>query len=263
MSDSVVNRLLDLTDRVAIVTGGARGIGESVALLLAHAGADVAVADLNLEGMNKVAAEIEALGRKALAIQADVTRAADVERMVQATVERFGGVDIVVNNAGIIPPKPTALDVEEEDWERVHDTNVKGVFLCSRAVAREMVRQGRGGKIVNIASFEGVKPFIGGMIHYEASKAAVIMFTRSLARALAEHRINVNAVGPGVIDTPGVRGPVESLGLDPVAVFGPRIPWGRLGQPEDVARAVLFLASDAAEYITGVCLFIDGGILLA
>lgn len=262
MSDSV-EKLLDLEDKVALVTGGSQGIGRAIALMLAQAGADVAIADLNLEGAQEVAQGIEALGRKALALQADVSRAADVRRMVQATLERFGRVDILVNNAGIFPAKPSALEIEEQDWDRVQAVNAKGVFLCSRDVGMEMVKRGEGGKMVNVASFEGVQPFVSGLLHYEASKAAVIMLTRSFARELARHKINVNAVGPGFIDTPGVRGPMEGLGLDPVAVFTPRIPWGRLGSAEDVAKAVLFLASDAAEYITGVCLFVDGGTLVA
>jgi len=261
VSDSVVHKLLDLTEKVAIVTGAAMGIGRATALLLAHAGANVAIADLDLEGARKVASEIEALGVKALAIEADVAKAADAKRMVEATVGRLGGVDILVNNAGIFPIKP-ALDLEEEEWDQVQDINIKGTFLCSQAAARQMVKQGRGGKIVNLASIDAVYPLLVGFAHYDSSKAAVIAFTKNLAKELAPHKINVNAVAPGIVDTPGVRRLAEPLGLDPDVVFSPRIPWGRLEQPEDVAKAVLFLASDAAEYITGTCLFVEGGFLI-
>jgi 2-deoxy-D-gluconate 3-dehydrogenase len=261
MSDSVVQKMLDLTGKTAIVTGAAMGIGRGIALMLAHAGANIVVADINLEGARKVVGEIEALERKALVIEADVSKAVDIKRMVEATVDKFGGVDILVNNAGIIPLKP-ALDLEEEDWDQVQDVNIKGTFLCSQAVAREMVKQGRGGKIVNLASIDGVYPLMVGFTHYDATKAAVIMLTKSLAKELAPHKINVNAVAPGIVDTPGVWKLAEPLGLDPNVVFSPRIPLGRLQQPEDVAKAVLFLASDGAEYITGICLFVEGGFLV-
>lgn len=261
MSDSVVQELLDLTGKVAIVTGAAMGIGRGVALLLAHAGANVAIADIDLEGARETASDIEALGVKALAIEADVSSAADVRRMVEATVDRLGGVNILVNNAGIIPVKP-ALELEEEEWDQVLDINLKGTFLCTQAAAREMVKQGRGGKIVNMASIDGVYPLLVGFAHYDSSKAAVIAFTKSLAKELAPHKINVNAVAPGIVDTPGLRRLAEPWGLDPNVVFSPRIPWGRLEQPEDVAKAVLFLASDAAEYKTGTCLFVEGGFLI-
>jgi len=214
VSNSIVQKLLDLTDKVAIVTGAAAGIGRATALLLAHAGANVAVADLDLEGAKKVAAEVKALGRRALAIEADVARAADVKTMVETTVQKLGGVDILVNNAGIYPVKP-ALELEEAEWDQVQDINVKGTFLCSQAAAREMVKQGRGGKIVNLASIDGVYPLLVGFAHYDASKAAVIAFTKSLAKELAPHKINVNAVAPGIVDTPGLRRLLSPWALTP------------------------------------------------
>jgi NAD(P)-dependent dehydrogenase (short-subunit alcohol dehydrogenase family) len=253
--------MLDLTGKAAIVTGAAMGIGRGVAVMLAHAGASIVVADINLEAARKVVGEIEALAGKALAIEADVSKAVDVKRMVEVTVDKFGGVDILVNNAGIIPLTP-ALELEEEEWDRVQDVNVKGTFLCSQAVAREMVKQGRGGKIVNMGSIDGVYPLMVGFAHYDTSKAAVIMLTKSLSKELAPHKINVNAVAPGIVDTPALWRLADPLGLDPNVIFSSRIPLGRLEQPEDVAKAVLFLVSDAAEYITGICLFVEGGFLV-
>ena len=261
IGNSPVGDLFDLTDKVALVTGAARGIGKAAALLMAQAGADLAVADIDAEGAGRVAREAEGLGVKALAIEADVSQKDQIEGMVMSALAGLGNIDILVNNAGIFPPKSSALDLDEGDWDRVYNLNTRGVFLCTKAVAQHMIRQEKGGRIVNIASFEGVKPFASGMAHYEASKASVIMFTRSMALSLARHKINVNAVAPGVIDTRGFRIIMEELKIDPEATFAPRIPVGRMGRPEDVAGGILFLASKASEYITGICLFIDGGLV--
>jgi 2-deoxy-D-gluconate 3-dehydrogenase len=263
MVSNIIQELFDLTHNVALVTGAAQGIGKAIAILLAQAGAALAVSDKNIEGVRRVAKEIEGFGSKALAIEADVSRRDQIEKMVSITVEELHGIDILINNAGIFPPKSTAFDLEEEDWDTVYALNTKGVFLCTKFVAEHMVKRGQGGRIINIASFEGVKPFASGMAHYEASKASVIMLTRSMALFLAKHRIKVNAVAPGIIDTRGFRAAVDSMGIDPLVTFAPRIPLQRLGTPEDVARGVLFLASNAADYITGVCLFIDGGLVHA
>jgi len=245
--------------KTALVTGAGRGIGKATSLLLARAGADVAAADLDIEGAKKVAGEIEALGKKAIAIEADVTKKDSIEAMANAAADALGGIDVLVNNAGVFPPKPAFFDLGEDDWDRVHDLNVKGVFMCSKTVSRMMIEQGRGGRIINMASFEGVKPLASGMMHYEASKASVIMFTKGLALFLAKYKINVNAVAPGVIDTEGLRQVLEPYGTDPEETFIKRIPLRRLGTPDDVANGVLFLSSKAADYITGECLFVDGG----
>lgn len=258
MGESKIQKLLDFTGKVAIVTGGGRGIGPAIALGLADAGADVVVASRTASELEKVVKEIEAMGRKGLAVTADIGKAADVNRMVDATVDKFGKIDILVNNAGFFPYN-LFLDMTEEEWDRVQDTNIKGQFLCAQAVAKEMVKQGKGGKIVNIASIEGEFPITAGRTHYHASKGAVINFTRGLAKELSQYKINVNAVAPGLTDTPGAQAMTGGYSLDS---FGDRIPMGRLGKPEDMAWAVLFLASDAAEYIAGFTLFVDGGLLL-
>lgn len=257
---SEMQKLLDLSGKVAIVTGAGRGIGPAIALELADAGADVVVASRTLAELEKVAKKVEALGRKALAVTADVGRAADVKKLVEATMSQFGKIDILVNNAGIFPVKPF-LEITEEEWDRVQDTNIKSQFLCCQAVAREMVKQGNGGKIVNLSSIEGAFPLTAGRTHYHASKGAVIMFTQGLAKELANYKINVNAVAPGLTDTPGAQSMAGMYDLNSFVATA-RIPLGRLGQPEDIARAVHFLASDAADYITGFCLFVDGGLLL-
>ena len=258
MGLSKIQELLDFTGKVAIVTGGGRGIGPAIALGFADAGADVVVASRTKVELDKVVEEIEAMGRKGLAVTADIGKAVDVQKLVKATMDKFGKIDILVNNAGYFPYNPF-LDITEEEWDRVQDTNIKGQFLCAQAVARQMVKQGNGGKIVNTASIEGEFPITAGRTHYHAAKGAVINFTRGLAKELAQYKINVNAVAPGLTDTPGTRAFTGGYSLES---FGERIPMGRLGQPEDIAWAVLFLASDAAEYIAGFTLFVDGGMLL-
>ena len=258
MGLSKIQKLLDFTGKVAIVTGGGRGIGPAIALGFADAGADVVVTSRTKVELDKVVEEIEATGRKGLAVAADIGRSADVKNVVKATLDKFGKIDILVNNAGYFPYSPF-LDITEEEWDRVQDTNIKGQFLCAQAVARQMVKQGNGGKIVNTASIEAEFPITAGRAHYHASKGAVVNFTRGLAKELAQYKINVNAVAPGLTDTPGVQSMTGGYSL---ASFGERIPLGRLGKPEDMAWAALFLASDAAEYITGFTLFVDGGMLL-
>ena len=258
MGLSKIQQLLDFTGKVAIVTGGGRGIGPAIALGFADAGADVVITSRTKTELDEVVKEIEKMGKKGLAVTADIGKAADVQKVVDAAVDKFGEIDILVNNAGFFPYSPF-LDITEEDWDRVQDTNIKGTFLTCQAVARQMIKQGNGGKIVNTASIEGEFPITAGRTHYHASKGAVINFTRGLAKELASYNINVNAVAPGLTDTPGARGLTGGYGLDS---FGDRIPMGRLGKPEDIASAVLFLASDAAEYIAGFTLFVDGGLLL-
>ena len=256
--ESKIQELFDFTGKVAIVTGGGKGVGVGIATWLADAGADVVVMSRTLSDLEKVVKEIEAIGQKGLAVAGDVSKSADVNRMVESAVEKFGRVDILVNNAAIFPSY-SFLDTTEEQWDQVQNINIKGMFLCSQAVARQMVKQGDGGKIVNIASIEGEFPLTAGRVHYHASKGAVINFNRGLAKELAQYKINVNAIAPGMTDTPGLTAAMG--GIKPDAIIG-RIPLGRLGTPEDVAKAVLFMASDASEYVTGAILFVDGGLLL-
>jgi len=246
---------LELKDRVALVTGGAQGIGKAVALLLAKNGADIAVSDVNLQKAEETAGEIQSLGRKAMAVKADVSSSEDVERMVQAIMERFGRIDILVNNAGIARDK-LILRMTEEDWDAVLNVNLKGTFHCTRTVIRHMSKQ-RYGKIVNIASVVG-EMGNAGQANYAASKAGVIGLTKTVAREFAQRGINVNAIAPGYIATPMT----DALPEKAKEELQRMIPMERLGKPEDVAEAVLFLVSEASSYITGQVINVNGGIYM-
>ena len=246
---------MELKGKVALVTGGAQGIGRAVALLLAQNGADVAVSDINLERAEETAKEIEALGRRAMAIRADVAKSADVEQMVEVILGRFGQIDILINNAGIAKDK-LILRMTEEDWDTVLNVNLKGTFHCTKAVIRHMSKQ-RNGKIVNIASVVG-EMGNAGQANYSASKAGVIGFTKTIAREFAQRGINVNAIAPGYIETPMT----EALPEKAKEELKRMIPMERLGRPEDVAAAVLFLVSEASSYITGQVLNVNGGIYM-
>lgn len=236
-----------------MVTGGGRGIGRALALALADAGADVAVADIDLSAAKAVAAEITGRGRRGLAIETDVTSKPAVEAMVQTTVERLGGLDILINNAGIFPIASVAT-MREEDWDRVMAVNLKGVFLCSQAALAPM-RQRGGGRIINIASVSGLVGAVG-FAHYAASKAGVIGFTKALAREVAPMGITVNAIAPGIIDTEMTRQTFPASALE---LYKAQVPLRRLGQPEDLAAIVVFLASPGVAYITGQVYVVDGG----
>jgi len=252
-----VRKVFDLSGKVAIVTGARRGIGRGIALALAKAGADVTVSDISLEECQKVVEEIEAMGRKGLAVKCDVTQKSEVEEMVAQTVKELGKVDILVNNAGIAGMKPF-LEMSEEDWDRVLDINLKGQFLCAQAVAKEMAKQ-KCGRIINIASIAAGQMGIGfaQSVHYCASKGGVTAMTEAMAVEFAQMGINVNAIGPGIIETAMTEGFLADEQMK--QWFLSRIPKKRFGQPEDVAAAAVFLASDEADYITGATLFVDGG----
>lgn len=244
-----------LTGKVAIVTGGSRGIGRAVSLRLAREGADVAVVFAgNREKAEAVVGEIQEMGRRAVAIQADVSQAEQVDAMVKQVIEAFDRVDILVNNAGITRDN-LLLRLKEEDWDAVLNTNLKGVFLCTKAVTRQMMKQ-RFGRIINISSVVGL---IGnpGQANYVAAKAGVIGLTKTAARELASRGITVNAVAPGFIETDMTA----VLGEDTREQMLGQIPLGRFGSAEDVAGAVAFLASDDAGYITGQTLNVDGGMV--
>lgn len=253
-----VGSLLDLSGRVAIVTGADRGIGAGIARRLAEAGADVAIVHRSAataDAAAVVAGAVEGIGRRAMVVEADLTRAPAVEAMVGAVEDALGRIDIIVNNAGL-QPQDDLLETTAERWDEVHATNARGVFLATRAVALRMIAQGRGGAIVNVASIEGLQPtFRHG--HYAASKAAVLMHTRSAALELGRHGIRVNAVAPGLIDT----GSLEADWPEGVARWQAAVPLGRLGTPADVADACLFLCSAAARWISGATLVVDGGVL--
>lgn len=244
-----------LKDKVAIVTGAASGNGRGIALRLAEEGARITVADVSQTGAQETVAMISAAGGEALAVRADVSQKEQVEAMVAATVQQFGAVDILVNNAGVETLIPF-LDLPEAEWDRVLAVNLKGPFLCTQAAAKEMIKTGRGGKVVNIASINSAVALVG-QAHYVSSKGGLLLLTKSLALELAPHNINVNAVGPGVIETAMTTNSLSNPARK--EMFLNRIPLKRIGQPRDIGNAVLFLASDEADYITGTILYVDGG----
>jgi 3-oxoacyl-[acyl-carrier protein] reductase len=247
----------NLNGRVAIVTGSARGMGETIAKILAANGSIVAVNDVDSLGAEKVAREIREAGGKALAIPSDISKYDEAFRLADHVREHFGHIDILVNNAGII--RGTSVeDMNEEEWDRMIEVNIKGVFNCSKAVLKSM-KEKRYGKIVNLSSTAGKTTSTFGGPHYTTSKAAVLGFTRHLARELAPYGINVNAVCPGIIDTPMVRSMATPEKLVQIAK---NIPMQKLGKPEDVAYLALFLVSDASSYITGASIDIDAGELI-
>jgi NAD(P)-dependent dehydrogenase (short-subunit alcohol dehydrogenase family) len=246
-----------LKGRAALVTGGRRGIGKAVALALAGEGADVAVCDISTtDGLLEKAREaLLAAGSKALALQADVSRREDVESMVGRVADTYGKIDILVNCAGVWIPGETLVECSDQNWDQVIDTNLKGTYLCCQAVGKTMIPR-KSGCIINLSSQVGLTPGAGGGA-YSISKAGIIMLTRQLALELAEHRIRVNAIAPGIVKTdfnaafwkdPQVETRTSSM-----------VPLGRLADPEDVAQSALFLASDGAGYITGEVICINGG----
>lgn len=244
---------MDLSDRVAIVTGGGRGIGRAIALKLAGVGATVVINDFGDSApADGVVEEIRAMNRRSLAVMADVSSTADVEKLVATTIDNYQQVDILVNNAGITRDQ-LLLRMSDEDWDTVMNVNLKSVFLCTRAVLKHMVRQRRG-RIINIASIVGI---VGnaGQANYAAAKAGIIGFTRTVAKEVASRGITANAIAPGFIDTKMT----EQLGDKQKQELQSRIPLGYLGSPRDVAEAVAFLATEEARYITGQVLSVDGG----
>jgi NAD(P)-dependent dehydrogenase (short-subunit alcohol dehydrogenase family) len=245
-----------LAGKRALVTGGKRGLGRAMALGFAEAGAHVAICSRMLADgeLEATAAEISHLGRHSLAIQADVTRKADVEAMIAKVVAEFGGIDVLVNNAGQYIEVPT-LDLAEEDWDAVMATHLKGAFLCSQAAGKVMAGQKRG-NIINIASVIGVRPILkpGG---YDAAKAGLMMFTTSLAIELAPHNIRVNAIAPGFTKTKMNDRITQKPEV--LKVFQQAIALGRIGETEEIATTAIFLASDASSYITGTTILVDGG----
>jgi 2-deoxy-D-gluconate 3-dehydrogenase len=259
-----LNKLLDLSGKTAIVTG-AIGIGYAIIHRLAEAGAKVMVAARNQEELSKTVAEMQGKNYQVKGVRADVSVEADVINMVETTVAEFGGVDILVNNAGIFPVVPV-LEMKTEDFEKVIDINLKGVFLCSKYAAAQMIKQGRGGRIINITSIDALHPSMVGLAHYDASKHGVWGFTKNLALELAPHKIWVNAVAPGGIATPGVaKMQSASAGVDMKKMleeFINKIPMYRMGEPDDIGKVVLFLASEMASYMTGSQIVVDGGRLL-
>ncbi len=244
-----------LKGRVAVVTGGARGIGREIALLFANAGADVALFDVNAETLERTAGEIRALSRKAEGVVVDVTDGAQVDAGVAKVLDKLGKLDILINNAGITQDG-LLIRMDDAQWDRVLNINLRGAFLCTRAAAKLMLKQ-KAGRIVNIASIVGI---IGnpGQANYAASKAGLIGLTKSVAKELAGRGITCNAIAPGFIQTEMTAALPDQARQRLLEA----IPMGALGQPLDVAQAALFLVSDAARYITGHVLVVDGGLAM-
>lgn len=246
---------LSLKGKTAIVTGGRRGIGQAIALLYAEAGADVTVADVVAdEDLAATARQIKGFGSRSLAVQADTTIKNDVDHMVQKTIDELGSVDILVNAAGISTRK-TPMEISEEEWDRVMDIDLKGCLLTSQAAARQMIHQGWGGSIINLTSVAGIKPIII-RAGYASAKTGLIMLTKQLALELARHKIRTNAIAPGLVVSELTR----DMWANPEVKKEKQamVPLGCWAEPVDIANAALFLASDAASYITGITLPVDG-----
>lgn len=264
-----LTQLIDLTGKTAIITGGAQGIGFGITYRLAEAGAFVMIADYNGQKASEAASTITAKGWKAGVVKVDVSDEEAVKKMIEETVSEFGGVDILVNNAGIYPNIPIT-EMTLQDFDKVLAINLKGVFLCTKYASEEMIKQGKGGRIINITSIDALHPSSVGLAHYDASKHGVWGFTKNVALELAQHKIWVNAIAPGGIMTPGVqqlqKGKPVPQEVDMSKVmesFLAKIPMHRMGEPDDIGKVALFLASEMSSYMTGAQIVVDGGVLLS
>ena len=243
---------MDLSGRVALVTGGGRGIGRAIALKLAEVGTTVVVSDIDEVSASSAAGEIKAMKGRSLAVMADVSSSSDVVKMMETAQAAYGKVDILVNNAGITRDQ-LLMRMSDEDWDNVLSINLKSVFLCTKVVLRQMVKQ-RWGRIISLSSIVGMKGN-AGQANYASAKAGIIGFTRSIAKEVASRGITVNAIAPGFIDTDMTQSLEENMRQE----LKRQIPIGNFGSPRDVAEAVAFLASEEARYITGQVLSVDGG----
>lgn len=261
-----ISQLFDLSGKAAVVTGGAMGIGRAIVFRLTEAGAAVMIADLDQQAASKTVEQIRSGHGKAESIVADARSSTDAVRVMEATRDAFGSVEILVNNAGVYPVMPF-VNVKDDMLDRTIDVNLKGMFRYSRAAAEMMIEKGRGGRIVNVASVDGFHPSFGAA-HYCASKGGVVMLTKAMALELAPHGILVNAVAPGSIKTPGSKGCATEFlaaghNVNDLVIHKERYPVGRLGAPDDIAKVVLFLVSCAADYMCGSVVLVDGGFSLS
>jgi NAD(P)-dependent dehydrogenase (short-subunit alcohol dehydrogenase family) len=250
---------MNLAGKVVIVTGAQQGIGRAMALAFAAAGADIAINWLDdAEAAAQIGAIVQAGGRRALTVQANIARLGQTRAMVDRVGRELGPVDVLVNNAAVFPRVPL-LEMSENDWDYVLDTNLKGSFFCAQAAAKAMIAAGKQGAIINLTSGAAFRGSPRG-VHYCASKGGVLSMTRQMALELAPHRIRVNAIAPGLTDTAQPR---YGMTEDELQAAGHALPLGRLAQPDDIAKAAVFLASDEAGFITGQCLHVNGGGYLA
>jgi 3-oxoacyl-[acyl-carrier protein] reductase len=253
--------MFKLNDKVALVTGAARGMGKAHALALAGQGAKVAITDMSLADCEQVAAEVKEKGGEALAFKMDVSQKAEVDAVFDEVIKAWGRLDVLVNNAGIYSPKP-ALDLTEAEWDTMLAINLKGQFLCAQRAAREMAKN-KWGRIINISSIASGGVGVGflGAAHYSASKGGIVGMSETLADEWAALGITVNVIGPGAIDTPMIQ--AAQIPKEAMEEMMKRVPLKRIGRPEEVSAMVVFLASEEASYVTGATFYVDGGWLAA
>lgn len=263
MDQQPLSELISLSGKRAIVTGGAVGIGYGISYRLAEAGANVLVADISEENLSEVKGKFAGKDWRIAYAQIDVSKQEDIEKMCAQAVQEFGGIDILVNNAGIYP-NISVMDLKSEEFDKVVAVNVRSVFMATQAVAKQMISQGNGGRIINITSIDALHPSMVGLAHYDASKHGVWGFTKNTALELAQHNIWVNALAPGGIATPGtqLKDNAKAIPKEQMEAFMQKIPMHRMGDADEIGRVTLFLASDLSSYMTGSQIVVDGGMLL-
>ncbi len=261
-----LDEIIALTDKKVVVTGGARGIGLAISYRLAEAGAIVLIADMDNDGAQAASKAFKKIGYKVIPVQCNVGNEEEVKKMVESAISKMGGIDILVNNAGIYP-RMSLTEMTAADFDRVVSVNLKGTVFCSREVSQHMIDRRKGGCIINLASIDAVHPSQKGMAAYDASKGAILTLTKSLALELGQYDIRVNAIAPGGILTEGVlfqdKDSSSVSGKSQLRAFMARMPLGRMGRADDVARVALFLASEMSSYITGTFIVVDGGYLIS